>query len=58
MIHVGRQQLVELSIEFLLEAIPLGPILLDKVRALDRCRKVGLETSVWIADGPGAEAQP
>jgi hypothetical protein len=46
--YVGRQQLVELSIELLLEIDPLGPILLDKVRALDPCRNVGLEGQLGL----------
>jgi hypothetical protein len=41
--HVGRQRLVKLPIELLLEVDPLGPILLDEVGALDRRQKVGLE---------------
>ena len=55
--YVGRQQLVELSIELLLEIDPLGPVLLDKVGALDRCRKVGLERQFGLGC-PGAKAQP
>ena len=34
--HVGRQQLVELPIELLLEIDPLGPVLLDEVGAGER----------------------
>ena len=53
--HVGRQQLVELSIKLLLEIDPLGPVLLDKVDAVDRRRKVGCEVSLdWDAPGPEA----
>jgi hypothetical protein len=46
--HVRRQQLVELSIELLLEIDPLGPVLLDKVGALDRRQKVGREGQVRL----------
>jgi hypothetical protein len=38
--RVGRQQLVELSIEPLLEIDPLGPILLDEIRTVHGGRKV------------------
>ena len=38
--HVGRQQLVELLIQLLLEVDPLGPVFLDEVRALHRRRHI------------------
>ena len=47
--HVGRQQLVELPIELLLEIDPLGPVLLDEVGALDRCRQICRERETAIA---------
>ena len=41
MITSGGNSLVELPIELLLEIDPLGSILLDKIRALDRREKIG-----------------
>ena len=46
--HVGRQQLVELPIELLLEIDPLGPVLLDEVGAGERLREVGRELQVRL----------
>jgi hypothetical protein len=46
--HFGRQSLIKLPIKLFLEVDPLGPILLDKVRALDRCGKVGLEGQLGL----------
>ena len=38
--HVGRQQLVELPIELLLEVDPLGPVFLDEVRGSNSRRQI------------------
>ena len=54
--HVGRQQLVELPIELLLEIDPLGPVLLDEVGACERFREVGRERQVRLRRA-GREAQ-
>ena len=54
--HVGRQQLVELPIELLLEVQPLGPVLLDEVGARQRFGKVGSERQVRLRCA-GREAQ-
>jgi len=54
--HVGRQQLVELPIELLLEIDPRGPVLLDKVDADDRLRERGRELQVRLRRS-GREAQ-
>ena len=40
---VGRQQLVQLAIECLLELDLLGPVLLDEIGAGDRLREIGRE---------------
>ena len=54
--HVGRQQLVELPIELLLEIDPLGPVLLDEVDAGDRLRERGRELQVRLRRS-GRQAQ-
>jgi hypothetical protein len=54
--HIGRQQLVELLIELLLEIDPLGPVLLDKVDADGRLRERGRKLQVRLRRS-GREAQ-
>ncbi len=54
--HVGRQQLVELAIELLLEFDPLGPVLLDEVGAGECLRDVGREREVRLRSS-GRQAQ-
>ena len=48
MITSGGNSLVKLPIELFLEVDPLGPILLDKVSALDRRHKVRREGQVRL----------
>ena len=38
--YLGRQQFVELAIEFLFEVDPLGPVFLDEVRGTNCCRQI------------------
>jgi hypothetical protein len=45
---VRRRQFIELAIELLLEIDPLGPILLNKVCALYRRRKVSRKRQVRL----------
>jgi len=54
--HLGRQLLVELPIELLLEIDPLGPVLLDEVDASERLGEVGRECQVRLRRS-GREAQ-
>jgi hypothetical protein len=46
--HVGRQQVVELPVELLLELDPLGPVLLDEIGAGDRMRQLGRKLQVRL----------
>ena len=46
--HVGRQQLIELPVELLLEVQPLGTVLLDEIGARQRFCKVGSELQVRL----------
>ena len=46
--HVGRQQLVELTIELLLEVDPLGPVFLDEVCGTNCCREICRECQVRL----------
>ena len=55
--HVGRQQLVELPIELLLEIDPLGAVLLDEIDSVDRLRERSRELQVRLRRS-GREAQP
>ena len=54
--HLGRQQLVELSVELRLEFDPLGSILLDEIRVFHGPRQLGCEGQLRLGCA-GREAQ-